>query len=288
MNESFHVDCSDVVIFLIEYFFLVRGWWGVLSGGLCCKVLLNPVCLKVESFEGFDAAGWMTEEMVHVPDKEHPGEEYCDVEFQGSYSVDAEFFQVKEFFQSGEESFDADTFHVFLFEPFWVVWSDACPCCFDDGGDMVFEEHLSDGAWIKCFISDEESSGKSGVIGFDGFVEVGELLRVMNVCRGDGKCCWELCFRVDHRMEFISIDVLLFDVVPAPCCLRVIQVRGDDGTVFDDGGDAEELVGDELLNDLFEQVVESVKSDAFDEVAVVSNVWVVCETKLPSPELVFF
>jgi len=78
-------------------------------------------------------------------------------------------------------------------------------------------------------------------------------------------------------MEFISIDVLLFDVIPAPCCLRVIQVRGDDGTVFDDGGDAEEFVGDELLDDLFEQVVEGVDSDAFDEVAVVSNVRVVFE-----------
>ena len=89
-------------------------------------------------------------------------------------------------------------------------------------------------------------------------------------------------------MEFISIDVLLLDVIPTPCCLRVIQVRRDDGTVFDDGGDAEEFVGDELLDDLFEQMVEGVKSDAFDEVAVVSYVWVVCETKLSSPEIIFF
>lgn len=88
----------------------------------------------------------MTKQMVHVPDEDHPSEEdYC-VEFEGLFSIDAEFFQVKEFFESGEEPFDTDAFHVFVFEPFWVSGFDACSCCFDDGGDMVFEKHLSDGS----------------------------------------------------------------------------------------------------------------------------------------------
>jgi len=110
----------------------------------------------------------------------------------------------------------------------------------------------------------------------------------MDVCCSNSECEGKLCFRVDHRMEFIAVDVLFFDMIPAPCRFRVIQVRGDDGAVFDDSGDAEKSFGDQLLDDLVEQVVEGVKSDAFDEVTVISDIWVVCETKLPSPELVFF
>ena len=59
----------------------------------------------------------MAEQMVHVSDEDHSSEEYRRVELQGLFSVDVQFFQVKEFFQPGEESFDADTFYVFVFEP---------------------------------------------------------------------------------------------------------------------------------------------------------------------------
>ena len=119
-------------------------------------------------------------------------------------------------------------------------------------------------------------------------VEVRELLGVMDVCSGDGKRGWELFFRVDHHMEFISIDVILFDVVPAPACFWISRVCCEDGAVFDDRGDAEELFRDELLNNLVEEVFKGVESDAFDVVAVVSNVRAVFESKCSSPELVFF
>ena len=89
-------------------------------------------------------------------------------------------------------------------------------------------------------------------------------------------------------MNFIPVHVLFFDVVPSPCRFRVIQVRGEDGAVFDDSGDAEKSFGDQLLNDLAEQLIERIKSDAFDEVTVSTDIWVVFEAELSSPELVFF
>jgi len=88
----------------------------------------------------------MSKQMVHVSNKNHGGNEYCCVELQGLYSIDAEFFQIQELFESGEEPFDADAFHIFLFEPWWVSGFDACSCCFDDRGDLVFEKQLSDGS----------------------------------------------------------------------------------------------------------------------------------------------
>ncbi len=45
---------------------------------------------------------------------------------------------------------------------------------------------------------------------------------------------------------------------------------------------------DGSCNDLFEQVVEGAQSDAFDEMAVITDVGVVFEAELSSPELVFF
>lgn len=114
------------------------------------------------------------------------------------------------------------------------------------------------------------------------------MLGVMGVCGCDSECEGKLGSRVNHRMDFVSVDVLLFDVVPAPCCLRVIRVGWDDAAIFNNGGDAEEFRGDELLNDLFEEVVEGAQSDAFDEVAVITDVGVVFEAEMSSPELVFF
>ena len=64
----------------------------------------------------------------------------------GLFSVDVEFFQIQEFFEPGEEPFNADAFFIFLFEPWWVSGFDACSCGFDNRSDVVFEEELSDGA----------------------------------------------------------------------------------------------------------------------------------------------
>lgn len=109
----------------------------------------------------------------------------------------------------------------------------------------------------------------------------------MDVCCGDSERDREFFFRVDHRMEFIAVDVLLFDVIPAPCCLWVIQVRWDDGTVFDNSGDAEKFFSDQLLDYPVKQVIEGVQSNAFNEMAVVSNVRVIFKTELSSPEVIF-
>ena len=89
-------------------------------------------------------------------------------------------------------------------------------------------------------------------------------------------------------MNFIPVHVLFFDVVPSPFSFWIIRVCWEDRAIFDDRGDAEELFRDELLNDLVEEVFKGVESDAFDEVAVVSNVRVVFESECSSPELVFF
>ena len=89
-------------------------------------------------------------------------------------------------------------------------------------------------------------------------------------------------------MKFIPVHVLFFDVVPSPFSFWIIRVCCEDGAVFDDCGDAEELFRDELLNDLVEEVFKGVESDAFDVVAVVSNVRAVFESECSSPELVFF
>jgi len=78
-------------------------------------------------------------------------------------------------------------------------------------------------------------------------------------------------------MKFIPVHVLFFDVVPSPFGFWIIWVCWEDRAVFDDRGDAEELFRDELLNDLIEEVFKGVESDAFDEVAVVSDVRVVFE-----------
>ncbi|MDH7506382.1 MAG: hypothetical protein QHH15_01140 [Candidatus Thermoplasmatota archaeon] len=42
-----------------------------------------------------------------------------------------------------------------------------------------------------------------------------------------------------------------------------------------------------MLDDLFEQVVEDIQSDAFDEMAVVSNVQIIFKSEFSSPELIF-
>src|SRR4030042_414467 len=89
-------------------------------------------------------------------------------------------------------------------------------------------------------------------------------------------------------MKFIPVHVLFFDVVPSPFSFWIIRVCCEDGAVFDDRGDAEELFRDELLNNLVEEVFKGVESDAFDVVAVVSNVRAVFESECSSPELVFF
>jgi len=230
----------------------------------------------------------MTEQMVHVSDEKHSCENYSSVKFQVLFSVDVEFFQIKVLFESGEESFYAGACFVFLVEPFWVAWSDSGSRCFDHGCYVVFQERLSYGGGIKGEISDEEPCGEPGVICFNLTVEGMELLGVMDVCGGDGECCGKFGFRVDHHMNFIPVYVLFFDVVPAPLCFWVIRVCWEDRAIFDDRGDAEELFRNELLNDLVEQTFEGVESDAFDEVAVISDVRVVFESELSSPELVFF
>ena len=58
--------------------------------------------------------------MVKISDEEHADKEDICVECQGLSPVDSEFFQIKEFFQSGEEPFDADPFCIFVFEPSWI------------------------------------------------------------------------------------------------------------------------------------------------------------------------
>ncbi len=140
--------------------------------------------------------------MVQVPDKEHAGEQNERVEFQGSFAVDSEFFQIKEFFQPGEEPFDTDPFCIFVREPFRGVW-------FDSGF------YLSDRTRIKCLISDEEPGGEPGIICLDLPVKVVELLGVMDVGCGDGKSGWKFCFRVDIHMDFIPVHIFFFDMVPA-------------------------------------------------------------------------
>ncbi len=230
----------------------------------------------------------MTEQMVHVSDEKHPCEDNSCVEFQFLFSVDVEFLQVKVLFESGEESFHAGAFFVFLVEPLWVVWSDSGFGCFDDGCYMVFQQGLSYGSGVEGEISYEEPCWESGIIFFDRLVEGMELLGVMGVGSGNGERCGKFGFRVDHHMNLIPVHVLFFDVVPSPFSFCIIRVCWEDGAVFDDRGDAEEFFGDELLNDLVEEVLEGVKSDAFDEVAVVSNIRVVFESELSSPELVFF
>ncbi|MGF3555165.1 MAG: hypothetical protein ACQXXF_07885 [Thermoplasmatota archaeon] len=68
---------------------------------------------------------------------------------------------------------------------------------------------------------------------------------------------------------------------------RAIKVPWNDATIFDNGRDAEEFFNDQLLDDLFEQVVEDIQSDAFDEMAVVSNVQIIFKSEFSSPELIF-
>ena len=89
-------------------------------------------------------------------------------------------------------------------------------------------------------------------------------------------------------MNFIPVHVLFFDVVPSPFGFWIIRVCWEDRAIFDDRGDAEELFRDELLNNLVEEVFKGVESDAFDVVAVVSNVRAVFESECSSPELIFF
>lgn len=108
----------------------------------------------------------------------------------------------------------------------------------------------------------------------------------MDVCCGDSERNREFFFRVDHHMELVAVDVFLFYVVPAPCCLWVVQVRWDDGTVFDNSGDAEKFGGDQLLDYPVKQVVEGAKSNAFNEMTVVSYVGVIFKTELSSPEVI--
>lgn len=230
----------------------------------------------------------MTEQMVHVSDEKHPCEDNNSVEFQSLFAVDVKFLQVKIFFKSGEESFHAGAFFVFLVKPFWVVWSDSGFGCFDDGCYMVFQQGLSYGSRVKGEITNEESCGEPSVVCFYLGIKSVKLLGVMDVCSSDSECSWEFGFRVDHHMNFIPVHVLFFDVVPSPFSFRVIRVCWEDGTIFDDRGDAEELFRDELLNDLVEEVLKGVKSNAFDEVTVISNVRVVFESECSSPELVFF
>lgn len=230
----------------------------------------------------------MTEQVVDVSDEEHPCEDNRSVEFQVLFSVDVESLQVKIFFESGEESFHAGASFVFLVEPWWVVWFDSGFGCFDYGCYVVSEKGLSYCGGVKGEISYKEPCGEPRIKGFYLSVEDVKLLGVMDVGGGDGERCGKLCFRVDHHMKFIPVHVLFFDVVPSPACFWIIRVCWEDGAVFDDRGDAEELFRDELLNDLVEKVGEGVESDAFDEVAVVSNVRVVFESECSSPELVFF
>jgi hypothetical protein len=104
-----------------------------------------------------------------------------------------------------------------------------------------------------------------------------ELLGVMDVCCRDSKSSWKFFFRVDDHVDFIPVHILFFDVIPSPACFWVIEVCWEDGTILDDGGDAEEFVGDELLDNLVEQTFEGVDADAFDEAAVASDVRVVFE-----------
>ena len=230
----------------------------------------------------------MTKQMVHVSDEEHPCEDNSSVEFQGLFPVDVEFLQIKVFFESGEESFHAGAFFVFLVEPLWVVWSDSGFGCFDHRCYVISEKRLSYCGGVKGEISDKKPCGEPRIKGFYLSVESMELLGVMDICGGNGERCGKFGFRVDHHMKFIPVHILFFDVVPSPFSLWVIRVCWEDRAIFDDRGDAKEFFGDELLNNLVEEVFKGVKSDAFDEVAVISDIGVVFESECSSPELVFF
>ena len=142
----------------------------------------------------------MTEQMVHVSDEKHPCEDNSSVEFQGLFSVDVEFLQIKVLFEPGEESFHAGAFFISVVEPLWVVWSDSGFGCFDHGCYVVSQKGLSYCGGVKSEISDEEPCGESRIKGFYLSVESVELLGVMSVCGGDGECSWEFGFRVDHHM----------------------------------------------------------------------------------------
>jgi len=132
----------------------------------------------------------MTEQMVHVSDQKHPCEDNNSVEFQVLFSVDVEFLQIKVLFESGEESFHAGAFFVFLVEPLWVVWSDSGFGCFDDGCYMVFQQGLSYGSGVEGEITNEESCGEPSVVCFYLGVEGVKLLGVMDVCGSDSECSW--------------------------------------------------------------------------------------------------
>src|SRR4030043_1538099 len=132
----------------------------------------------------------MTEQMVHISDEKHPCEDNSSVEFQGLFSVDVEFLQIKVLFEPGEESFYAGTFFVFLVEPLWVVWSDSGFGCFDDGCYKVFQQGLSYGSGVKSEIANEESGGEPSVVCFCLGIEGVELLGVMDVCGSDSECSW--------------------------------------------------------------------------------------------------
>lgn len=147
---------------------------------------------------------------------------------------------------------------------------------------------MSDGGGVEGKITDEESSGESCIVCLYIGIEGVELFGVVNVCGGDGESGWEFGFRIDDYMEFVSVHVLFVDMIPAPACFWVIRVGFKDRAILDDGGDTEEFPGDELLNDLVEKMFEGVKADAFDEMGVVTDVWVVFESKLSSPEPIFF
>ena len=168
------------------------------------------------------------------------------------FPVDVEFLQIKVLFEPGEESFDTGASFVFLMEPLRIAWSDSGFGCFDNRCYVVFQQGLPYGSGVKGEISDEEPCVEPRIKGFYLSVESVELLRVMDVCCRDGKSGWEFGFWVDHYMEFIPVHILFFDVIPAPFCFGVIQIGWDDGAVLDDGGNAEEFFGDELLDDLVE------------------------------------
>lgn len=132
----------------------------------------------------------MTEQMVYVSDEKHPCEDNSSVEFQGLFSVDVEFLQIKVLFEPGEESFHAGTFFVFLVKPVWVLGSDSGFGCFDDGCYKVFQQGLSYGSGVKSEITNEESCGEPSVVCFYLGVEGVKLLGVMDVCGSDSECSW--------------------------------------------------------------------------------------------------
>ena len=85
----------------------------------------------------------MSELMVQIPYKKHPDADKICVELNSFYAVNTEFFEMEEFFESGEEPLDSGSFLVFLFELRWIPWSDPGSCSFDDGGNLVLEQGLS-------------------------------------------------------------------------------------------------------------------------------------------------